>query len=110
MIVTENNVHDALEYMAIDPHPIALAKKDLTDAENHAKMIFARLMLASEEGSDKRREAEAIQHPNYLQAKEEESTAILSLERHKARMKAAEMLLEIWRSEQANVRAAEKIR
>lgn len=110
MIVSEKNISDALGYLAIDPHPLALARKYVVDAENECKAIFARLYLNSNGSSVAAREAEATCAQSYVQAKEAEAEAILELERHKARSRAAEMLIEVWRSENANVRAAERIR
>ncbi len=110
MIVSDDNVHDALKYLAIDPHPIALARKDLTDAENEAKAAFARAFLASMGTSADARRMAAEVSDEYTAAKEAEAEAVLEFERHKARMKAAEMLIEVWRSENANARAAEKVR
>ena len=109
MIVSERNVSDALSYLAIDPHPIALARKDLTDAENDVKETYANAFLEAE-GSVAAKEAEATLHRAVIDRKRAEADAILALERHKARMKAAEMLIEVWRSENANVRAAERVR
>jgi hypothetical protein len=108
-IVSETNVHDALAYLAIDPHPLALARKDVTDAENLAKECFA-FALIDAEGSVAVREATATTDRAVMSAKARESEAILDLERHKARVKAAEMLIEVWRTENANIRAAERVR
>lgn len=110
MIVTDKNVSDALAYLADDPHPIALARKDLTDAENASKKIFAEMFRASSGSSVGAREAEAVVQPEYTAAKKTESEAFFEFERHRARTRAAEMLIEVWRSENANVRAAERVR
>lgn len=109
MIVSEKNISDALAYLAIDPHPLALARKYVVDAENQAKSVFALLFLEST-GSVKERECDAMTDDGYVAAKKAEAEAILDLERHKARARAAEMLIEVWRSENANVRAAERVR
>jgi hypothetical protein len=109
MIVSDKNVSDALVYLADDPHPIALARKYVTDAENKAKQIYARAFLSAE-GSVESRKATAEISSEYIAAKSEESEAIQELERHRARARAAEMLIECWRSENANVRAAERVR
>ena len=109
MIVSDKTVSDALAYLAVDPHPAALARKDVTDAENECKAIFARAFLAAD-GSVAAKEAMATCHPDYIAAKAIESADILELERHKARSRAAEMLIDVWRSENANIRAAERIR
>jgi hypothetical protein len=110
MIVSEKNVSDALAYLAQDPHPIALARKDLTDAENDAKNTFANAFLESKGSSADARKMDAEVHGGYAHCKKVEAEALLALERHKARVKAAEMLIEVWRSENANVRAAERVR
>jgi hypothetical protein len=109
MIVSEKNVSDALAYLAQDPHPIALARKWVTDAENSAKATFARVFLEASGSVDARKQT-AESDGEYLSIKEDEAEAILEHERHRARVKAAEMLIEVWRSENANVRAAERVR
>lgn len=109
MIVSEKNISDALAYLAIDPHPYALAKKYVADAESKSKRVYAENFLEAE-GSVDARKAEAESSAEYQAAKAEESEAILDLERHRSRSRAAEMLIEVWRSENANVRAAERVR
>jgi hypothetical protein len=109
MIVSDKNVTDALTYLADDPHPIARARKALTDAEGRSKQTFARIFLC-ESGSVDARKAAAEVHTAYQEAKAEEAEAVLEFERHKSRVRAAEMIIEIWRSENANARAAERVR
>lgn len=109
MIVSEKNISDALAYLAIDPHPYALAKKYVVDAETASKRVYAENFLAAEGSVDARRAA-AESSEGYQVAKAEEGEAILDLERHRSRSRAAEMLIEVWRSENANVRAAERVR
>ena len=109
MIVTEDNIHKALQYLAEDPHPLALARKDTTNAENKAKQIYASAFLAAN-GSVAAKEATATIDPAHIAAKEEEAEAIKELERHRARARAAEMLIDVWRSENANARVAERVR
>ncbi len=109
MIVSDKNVSDALIYLADDPHPIAKARKELTDAENEEKRIFAEV-YAEQAGSVKDKETATDRDPRVVLSRENISAAIFGLERHKARIRAAEMILEIWRTENANARAAERIR
>lgn len=110
MIVSDDNVSTALKYLAEDPHPVAVARKRVTDAENAAKSTYGRLFLASNGSSVAAKEASVNSNQEYAAAKAEESTAIFELERHKARSRAADMLIEVWRSENANARAAERVR
>ena len=109
MIVSDDTVSKALQYLSIDPHPIALARKDVVDAENLTKLVYAQFYLKTS-GTVKERESEVECNVEYVDAKAAESNAILDLERHKSRAKAAEMLISVWQSENANVRAAERIR
>lgn len=109
MIVTDEKVEIALSYLNMDPHPLALARKDVTDAETKAKQAYARAYLGAD-GSVEARKATAETSADYAAAKREEANAALEFERHRARVKGAEMMIEIWRSENANARAAERIR
>lgn len=110
MIVSDKNVSDALAYLAVDPHPIALARKDVTDAENKREALFAELFRSANTGTVKERECFVEGHPLYQEAKDMEADAAMEHERHRARVRAAEMLIEVWRSENANARAAERVR
>lgn len=109
MIVSEDTVSKALAYLSVDPHPLALARKDMTDAENARERIFAETFLRAE-GTIKERECRVEVDPQYRDAKEAEAISMLEHERHKARSRAAEMIIEVWRSENANARAAERVR
>lgn len=109
MIVSDKNVSDALIYLADDPHPIAKARKELTDAENEEKRIWAEIYL-QQTGSVRDKESATDAHSKVNQARAKTSDALLCLERHRSRVRAAEMICEIWRSENANIRAAERIR
>lgn len=108
MIVSENNISTALEYLAIDPHPFALARKDVTDAESKCKELFARAFLAGSGGAESRK-AQAETDGAYRAARSEEAQALLNLERSRSRTKAAEMLIEVWRTEQSNARVAGRV-
>ena len=108
MIVTDKNVSDALAYLA-DASAAAEARFNATVAENKTKAVFARLYL-SFTGPVAEREARSISNAEYQEALSFEAAAGKELEFHKARSRAAEMLIEVWRSENANARAAERIR
>lgn len=109
MIVTEKNVSDALAYLAIDPHPLAEAQWAMNNAENKSKEVYARCFLDAD-GSVEARKASAEIAPEHIAAKAAEAEAIKQLTRCRSRVKAAENLIEVWRSENANARAAERIR
>lgn len=109
MIVSDDTVSKALAYLAEDPHPVALARKDVTDAENKCRELFARAFVNSQGGAEARKAAAELD-TKYRGAKAEEAEALFDLERHRTRTKAAEMLISVWQSEGANARAAERVR
>ena len=110
MIVSDETVSKALAYLADDPHPIALAQKELTDAENEKDRIYAEAYAAANQGSIRDREMACERRAEVIAARQRIAVALAELGRHKARVKAADMIIEVWRSEQANVRAAERVR
>jgi molybdopterin biosynthesis enzyme len=109
MIVTEHHVSAALSYLADSPHPLAVARKAVTDAENESKRSFARAFLSAEGSVDARKAAAEIDD-DHIAAKDAEADAIFTLEDHKAQTKSAETVIEIWRTESANTRACESVR
>ena len=109
MIVSEKNVSDALAYLAQDPHPVAVARLDLLTAENNCKSWWSKMFLEGD-GTIDMRKASAETDEHYQKLKEDEAEATYELERHKQRTKAADSLIEVWRSENANARSAEKVR
>jgi len=109
MAVSEKNVGDALTYLAQDPHPLAAARFNLTLAENFTRETYAGLFLLAE-GTVKERESRADIDATMKDARTKEADCVLEYERHRSRVKAAEMLLEVWRTENANARAAERVR
>ena len=110
MAVSEKNVSDALSYLAADPHPLAVARYNVTVAENKARETYARLFLGSNSGTNDAKRASAESSSEYAEAKQVEAEAILEMERHKSRTKAADAIIEVWRTENANARAAERVR
>jgi hypothetical protein len=108
-IVSEKNVSTALSYLAADPHPFALARKDLTDAENQYERVRAKVYL-EQTGTVGEREAATMLDEQVRSTKDAIAEAAFQVDRHRARLKAAEMLLEIFRTENANARAAERVR
>lgn len=110
MAVTEANVTAALCYLADDPHPLAIAQFNLATSEATTKQTYARLFLDSNQTTVDAKKASAECHPDHMAAKQVEANAIQEVERHRRRVKAAESLLDIYRTENANARAAERIR
>jgi hypothetical protein len=110
MIATDDKVMAALEYMSADPHPLALAKKDLMDAENATKRTFAHCFIHAIGSSVEAKKAVAQIHKEYEEAQETEAAAFFIVKNEEARAKWADAIIEVWRTENANQRAAERIR
>ena len=109
MIVSEDQVETALEYLGIDPHPLSLAWKDLTDAENEKDRVYAEI-YKKQEGSIKDREMACERSEEVVRSRMAISMSKCALERARARIKWAEMIIEIFRTEAATARIAERIR
>lgn len=108
MIVNDRNVEIALDYLNADPAPVAIARKEVTDAENKSKRQYAHAFLAAT-GAVEARKAQAEIDPDYMMARDEEAEAISRLENEKAKSRGAEMIIEVYRTESANTRRAERI-
>ena len=108
-IVKEKTLDIAVNYLSEDPHPTALAHKDLLDAETATAKVEGELFLKTE-GTVDERKSQVRTHPLYLEAKRAENKASGTLEAHKRREKASYVLIEIWRTENANTRASERFR
>ena len=109
MIVDERKVEIALEYLNADPSPVAIARKEVTDAANKCKQVYARALLDAE-GSVEVKKAKAEIHHDHLTAKDEESDAIFRFDNERDKRDGAKMLIDVWMEESRNIRAAERIR
>ena len=109
MIVDDRKVEIALDYLNADPAPVALARKEVTDAENECKRCWAKAYLEAQ-GSVEYRKAKAETDAGYNGAQDEYAEAVRKLENERSRVRGAEMLIEAWRTEQSNIRAAERLR
>lgn len=107
MIVSEDQVATAIAYLN-DDEIAAKARYDATMAENKSKEIFARLFLSYNDGPVAERQSRATCNPEYLEALQSEAKASAALEKHKSKVRACEMICEIFRTENANARAAER--
>jgi len=108
MIVDEDHVAAALAYLGDDT---SAAKRyyDATTAKNFADLTYAQRFLENA-GSVAERDARAIADPEYQEALQHAAKAESLLEAHKAKVQSCKMICEIFRTENANARAAERIR
>lgn len=108
MIVDERKVEIALDYLNADPAPVALARKEVTDAENKCKRLWSQAFLDAD-GSVEARKAAAETDASYAAAQDEYSEAVKNLENERGKSRGAEMIIEVYRTESANTRRAERI-
>ena len=109
-LIPDSAVDAALHYLAQDPHPVAVAKADVTRAENIRKSAHARAFLTASGKTIEEKKALAELDPQVEAAKKHEGDAIEKFEGERARVTWATTITELWRSVQANVRAAERVR
>lgn len=108
-LVPDSAVQAALEYLGIEPHPAAVTRANVTRAENLRKKAFATEFLNAK-GNNEERKAAAEISPVYEAAKTNEEKAIEEFRDHEQRVKRAEMVIDLWRTVQSNIRAAERVR
>lgn len=109
MIVSDDTVSKALAYLAEDPHPLAIAQANVLSAERNRDETFAKLFLVTEGTKDERTSLVEID-PVFKAAREEEIEAQKEMARHKRRTDAADKIISVWQTENANARAAERVR
>lgn len=109
MIVSDDTVSKALAYLSEDPHPLANAQKAELFAEKKKNEVFAQIYLAAE-GTAKERESVVLVNSVYKGALDAEIEAQAEVSRHKRRTDAAEKIISVWQTENANARAAERVR
>jgi hypothetical protein len=109
MIVKDKHVEAALEYFNAQPHPSSTAKYNALVTETAAKAAYAKAYLAAT-GTVKERECIAELDPDYQAARAAEADAAFEEAEQKAKTKRAEKIIDVWQSEGANARAAERVR
>jgi hypothetical protein len=108
-LVSNDMVQNALTYLAESSEAVAAAKAERIRAEYNRKKTRARIMLDTD-GPVAIREAQAECSEEYFHATEREAEAVRADEWHRAQRNKCEAIIEAWRTENANVRAAERVR
>lgn len=109
MIVKDSHVEAALNFLNAQPHPLATARYNVTVTETAAKAAYARAFLEAT-GTVKERECTAELDEAYQAARAAEARALMEFEDQRTKQKRADAIIDVWRSENANARAAEKVR
>ena len=98
----------ATQYLIDSAAEIAAAKGDLVKCENMLRVVKALAMKASDEKSAASQERDAYASPQYQEAVTALFEAARDYEKLRALREAAKMQIEMFRSLNANQRAAER--
>lgn len=109
MIVTEEHVQTALEYLSAEPNPLARAARLSLAAENEAKRAFARAFVAAIGTNDLRKQLATLDS-EYIAAQDRQEQAEEEHVAQREQSKWADKVIDLYRTENANARAADRIR
>ena len=99
--------NEAVEYLLKTAPRFAKAKSERVYIENFLRSKKS-ILMAQVEGSNPTKEAYAYAHPEYIELLEGLRTAVEAEETLKWKMTAAELVVEIWRSQEASNRMQDR--
>ena len=105
----DRDPHEAVDYILRHAKQFAKAKAERTYIEHYRKSLKAILMKKSNESAIGAQEREAYAHPEMLELIAGLQAAVEIEEKLKWDITAAELRVEIWRTEQANNRQEFKV-
>lgn len=106
---SERDPHKAVDYIIANANKFAKAKSERIYLEEYRKSLKALLMKRSLEESIGAQEREAYAHEEYRELLQGLKTAVEIEEKLRWDLIAAQARVEIWRTEQANLRAEGKV-
>jgi hypothetical protein len=109
LVINEEMVHGAVDYIAYQGHTAAAAKGNQVRAEYHRRRVRAQIILSAPHSSQGMREAYADAHDDYAKACENLAVCEEEVERHRNQRSKAETICEMWRTEQATIRGLRKV-
>lgn len=109
-LISDAMMEAALDYLATASDHISAARAKRLRAEFRRKRVRAKLILQSNERSGILREAWAEAHELYFEACEEEVMATEADEKAREERNNANVIVEAWRTENANRRAGDQFR
>ena len=105
----DRDPHEAVDYILRHAKQFAKAKAERTYIEHYRKSLKAILMKKSNESAIGAQERDAYAHPEMLELIKGLQAAVEIEEKLKWDITAAELRVEIWRTEQANNRQEFKV-
>lgn len=106
--MSERDPHAAVEFLIKNAGKFAQAKANRVYIENFLRSKKS-LLMAEIEGSIAAKEAYAYAHPEYRELLEGLRAAVEAEETLKWKMTAAELSIDVWRSQEASNRRQERV-
>jgi len=103
-MISEDRVSQGLKYMVETDEPFAAAKSFMTGLEKQEKTILGLEVLASKLSGQQAKEAEARNSEPYSQWRKSYEDAVYNFELVRNKRNSEAMLIECWRSLNANRR------
>jgi len=100
----DRDPHKAVDFILVHAEKFAIAKAKRTMLEYYSKSLKSRLMIESGQKVISARERDAYAHEEYKVFVKGIQEATEIEEQLRWKLKAAELRVEIWRTEQANAR------
>ena len=110
MVVTDDQVQTALEYLSADPPPLAEAQFRLAKAENACERRAAEVIENQpEKMAMERRKARVRLDNEWGDLRYHQEQAAFDVVTEKERIRGAEAIIAVWRTQNANARVAERV-
>ena len=108
-MITDEKIEAALDYLSRTVDAAAEARAQKVQLTEGRKVIKAELMNQCNESSEAAKERFAYSHPDYKEYIVGLGTAIKNDAAHTFRRESYNATIEAWRTQQANIRSAEKV-
>lgn len=109
VIVREELVHAAVDYLSTQSNAAAAAKGNLVRADYHRRKIRGKLILSAPHPSQGLREAYADSHDDYAEVCEKLAKCEEAVEWHRNERSKAETICEMWRTQSATLRGLGRV-
>jgi hypothetical protein len=109
-MITDKMLEQALRYLTDPQQEASKARAAAEHMDDLTKTVMARLMLQSEEKSAAAKEMEARADQAYVMHLEQVKACREVDYMWRNRLSAASAIIDMWRTEQSSIRAAEKVR
>ena len=108
-VVTEDDVHNAVEYLRASAIPIGKARSEAIKTEKMLSHIEALMTLKSDLKSQDAKRAEARASDRYVDAINTHAEAAGGFDALKASREAASAVIEAWRTQSATIRQMQRV-